>query len=800
MSALADFLRSRRWFRAKGRPIAATSERDRAEVGGAALRLCDVAFAEGGGETYLLADDDDAVARALFAAIASEARVEAGRGAFVFRRGPAFTGGAAAERVAPIGGEQTNTSYIIERRFVLKLFRKLEAGESPEAEVLRFLAERTDFRDAPGLAGTIEYESSELGATVGVLSTYIENEGDLWAWTLANRPGAEVFGPLGALLRRLHAALASVPDDPAFAPEPWTRTDLRAAARRFERLLARVAALAARADVRRFAALSPALEARARALGDLEPTGPAKTRIHGDFHLGQVLKTPGGLAVFDFEGEPARALADRRRKRTPLRDVAGMLRSLEYAAALAGEPASAAAAREAFLAGLRLAREAAPLLEVLEVEKAVYELGYELQNRPTWAEVPLAALERLLAPPRAAPPAARPRKVLLLTKEYPPHVYGGAGVHLAHLATELARLCEVEVRCFGAQDEAAGSLRVRGFPEEPGLAGPILDALSRDLRMAADAGGAAIVHSHTWYTAMAGLLAQRLHGLPHVLTTHSLEPLRPWKKEQLGAGGYAMSSLFERAAIEAADAVIAVSLESARDVARAYPAVDLRRVHVIANGIEPAEWGPARDPEPLARRGVAPGRPIVLFVGRATPQKGILELLDAAARLARPAQVVLLAGAPDTPEFGERVRERAREVAAARGDVFLLEETLPQPELRAFYAHASVFCCPSLYEPFGIVNLEAMACEAPVVGAAVGGIPDVVEDGVTGFLVPPGPEFAAGLAARIDALLADPELARRMGRAGRARALARFTWREVAAKTFALYRSVLAESRTGGKA
>lgn len=378
-------------------------------------------------------------------------------------------------------------------------------------------------------------------------------------------------------------------------------------------------------------------------------------------------------------------------------------------------------------------------------------------------------------------------KILILTKEYPPHVYGGAGVHVENLSRELARLCDVEVRCFGEQASQAGKLTVRGFPA-PG--GAPLDALATDLDMARDAGGAAIVHTHTWYAAFAGALAKTLHGLPHVLTTHSLEPLRPWKEEQLGEGGYALSCFLERTAIVAADAVIAVSRAAAEDVFRVYPEVEPRRVHAIPNGVDPTAWRARRDPEPLVRRGVRPEEPFVLFVGRATPQKGILEFLDAAARLRSQVQVVLLAGAADTPEFAERVRARVREVAAPRPSVVYVEETVPREDLCAFYGQAAAFACPSIYEPFGIVNLEAMACEAPVVAVAVGGIPEIVVDGVTGFLVPP--RDPARMAERLDALVASPDLRARMGRAGRARVEARFTWRAVAEETLALYESILA--------
>jgi len=405
---------------------------------------------------------------------------------------------------------------------------------------------------------------------------------------------------------------------------------------------------------------------------------------------------------------------------------------------------------------------------------------------------------------RAGP--RRALRVVLLTREYPPHVYGGAGVHVEHLAAALARLCEVEVRCFGDQDASAPGLRVRGFraPDAVAGGGPALEALAVSTAMARDLEGAALVHTHTWYAALGGFLA-RFHGLPHVLTTHSLEPLRPWKEEQLGAAGYGLSSWLERTAIEAADAVIAVSGPARQDVLRVYPAVPPGRVHAIPNGVDAEAWRRPPDDESravLARHGVPADVPYALFVGRLTPQKGALHFLEAARRLDPRAHVVLLAGAPDTPEHGERVDRAVERLRAARapGGVHYLKAWVPRDEVRAFYARAAVYGCPSVYEPFGIVNLEAMACEAPVVATRTGGIPDAVEDGETGFLVdldPAHPErFEAGLAERMNALLADPDLRARMGGAGRRRVEAHFTWRAVAERTHALYRRL---SSSGGK-
>jgi starch synthase len=316
--------------------------------------------------------------------------------------------------------------------------------------------------------------------------------------------------------------------------------------------------------------------------------------------------------------------------------------------------------------------------------------------------------------------------------------------------------------------------------------------MSVGLRMAADVGDVDLVHSHTWYANFPGHLAKLMHAVPHVMTSHSLEPLRPWKVEQLGPG-YALSLYSERTAIEAADAVIAVSAAMGEDVLRAYPAVDPGRVHVIHNGIDAAEYRPDHATDVLERVGVDPGRPAVMFVGRGTRQKGITHLLDAAAGFDPEAQLVLCAGAPDTPEIGTETRARVEALRAGRTGVVWIEEMLPRREVVQLLTHASVFVCPSVYEPFGLINLEAMACEVPVVASAVGGIPEIVVDGVTGWLVPftTSDEFARGLAERVNALLADPTTARRMGQAGRRRVLDEFGWDAVADRTVALYERVV---------
>jgi alpha-maltose-1-phosphate synthase len=380
----------------------------------------------------------------------------------------------------------------------------------------------------------------------------------------------------------------------------------------------------------------------------------------------------------------------------------------------------------------------------------------------------------------AAASGARLR-VALLTREYPPEVYGGAGVHVAYLARELGALVDVTVHCQGA--DRPGAVAHRPWDHLAG-ANPALQVMSADLSMAAAAGPADVVHSHTWYANLAGHLASLLYGVPHVVTVHSLEPLRPWKAEQLG-GGYALSSWCERVAVEAAAAVIAVSAGMRADVLSAYPAVAPDRVRVIRNGIDTTEYAPDPATDVLERCGVDPARPSVIFVGRITRQKGVPVLLRAAAALDPAAQLVLCAGQPDTPELAAEVEGLVAELRAARSGVRWIPEMLPKRAVIQLLTHATVFACPSLYEPLGIVNLEAMACGTAVVASAVGGIPEVVSDGETGLLVPPGDPGA--LAAALNALIGDPARAAALGRAGRARAVAEFGWRAVAAQTAGLY-------------
>ncbi|GAA3289006.1 glycogen synthase [Dactylosporangium vinaceum] len=392
-------------------------------------------------------------------------------------------------------------------------------------------------------------------------------------------------------------------------------------------------------------------------------------------------------------------------------------------------------------------------------------------------------------------------RVDLLTREYPPDVYGGAGVHLEYLARELRNLpLDVRVHCFGAPRDEAG---VTGYPDPAGLAGAnaALRTLGVDLEMAAGCAGADVVHSHTWYANLAGHVAKLLHGVPHVVTTHSLEPLRPWKAEQLG-GGYALSSWAERTAIEAADAVIAVSAGMKADVLRAYPDVDPDKVHVVYNGIDTAQYAPDSSIDVLERLGIDPLKPSVVYVGRITRQKGLPYLLRAARSLPADTQLVLLAGAPDTPEIAAEVTALADELKATRTGVVWVQEMLPKREVIQVLTHATLFVCPSIYEPMGIVNLEAMACQTAVVATATGGIPEVVADRETGLLVPieqvpdgsgtplDPDRFVADLADAMTALLGDPARAAAFGRAGRQRAVDHFSWAAIADRTLAVYQSI----------
>ncbi|KAB1155670.1 glycogen synthase [Micromonospora sp. AMSO12t] len=392
-------------------------------------------------------------------------------------------------------------------------------------------------------------------------------------------------------------------------------------------------------------------------------------------------------------------------------------------------------------------------------------------------------------------------RVDLLTREYPPEVYGGAGVHVEYLARELRRLADVRVHCFGAPRTEAG---VTAYAEPAGLTGAnaALRTMGVDLEMAAACAGTDVVHSHTWYANFAGHTAKLLHDVPHVVTAHSLEPLRPWKAEQLG-GGYALSSWCERTAFEAADAVVAVSEGMRRDVLTAYPAVNPDRVRVVHNGIDTAQYAPDHGTDVVGRLGIDPALPSVVYVGRITRQKGLPYLLRAARDLPADTQLVLLAGAPDTPDIAAEVEGLVTELRAKRSGVVWVAEMLPKHEVIQVLTHATVFVCPSVYEPMGIVNLEAMACETAVVATATGGIPEVVADGETGLLVPieqatdgsgrplDPDRFVADLAAAMNELLADPARTADFGRAGRQRAVDHFSWDTIAARTLDLYRSLL---------
>lgn len=395
-------------------------------------------------------------------------------------------------------------------------------------------------------------------------------------------------------------------------------------------------------------------------------------------------------------------------------------------------------------------------------------------------------------------------KALLLTNEYPPNVYGGAGVHVDYLSRELARLMDVEVRAFGSQLIEGSHLSVRGFGidaarhTEPKPLQSVLGAVERCSAFASAGIDAQLVHCHTWYTHFGGILAKLNYGIPLVVTVHSLEPLRPWKREQLG-GGYDFSLWVEKTALEMADAVIAVSRETKEDVLRLFN-VDEKKIHIIYNGIDLDEYRATEATDALVRYGVDPERPYVLFVGRITRQKGIIHLVHAIEYIDPAVQVVLCAGAPDTPEIAAEMEAAVREVQ--RPGVVWIREMVDKPSVRQLYSHAAVFCCPSIYEPFGIINLEAMACETAVVASAVGGIKEVVVDGETGFLVPleqqkespfealnPG-QFASDLAARINQLMADPALREKMGKAGRRRAEEMFSWAAIARQTAALFQSL----------
>ena len=396
-------------------------------------------------------------------------------------------------------------------------------------------------------------------------------------------------------------------------------------------------------------------------------------------------------------------------------------------------------------------------------------------------------------------------RVAVLSREYPPEVYGGAGVHVEYLARELARLVDLEVHCFGAPREETGGPLVYAYQPWDALAGKApyqaaLRTMSVDLLMAAATEGTDLVHSHTWYANFAGHLAKLIHGIPHVVSVHSLEPLRPWKVEQLG-GGYEVSKFCEQTSLEAADRVIAVSHGMRADILSSYPAIDPDRVRVVHNGIDTDEYAPDHDTDVLERYGVDPSKPYIVFVGRITRQKGVPYLLDAALDIDPAAQIVLCAGAPDTEEIAAEVAAKVDRVKAERGNIIWIQKMLAKPEVIQLLSNATVFVCPSVYEPLGIVNLEAMACETAVVATATGGIPEVVDDGRTGLLVPfestgeaspRNPEqFVRDIAERVNTLIADPARADAMGKAGRQRALDEFSWTAIAEQTVELYQDAL---------
>lgn len=398
-------------------------------------------------------------------------------------------------------------------------------------------------------------------------------------------------------------------------------------------------------------------------------------------------------------------------------------------------------------------------------------------------------------------------KVLFLTNEYPPHTYGGAGVHVDYLSRELARIMKVDVRCFGEQLSRSEALDVRGFPVDssgyqcPNQLKSVFAASQRCLDFNSAGIDADLVHCHTWYSHLGGIFAKLNYGIPLVVTVHSLEPLRPWKREQLG-GGYDFSCWVEKTALEMADAVVAVSEGTRNDVLKLFN-VDSRKVHVIYNGIDPDEFSSRDATRTLSRFGIAVDQPYVLFVGRITRQKGIIYLVDAIRHMDPGYQVVLCAGAPDTPEIAREMESAVREIQATRDGVIWIDQMVDRSSLIELYSAAAVFCCPSIYEPFGIINLEAMACETPIVASAVGGIPEVVVHDETGYLVPLAQqhdspfaplhpeEFAKDLAYQINRLMSHPERRKQMGRAGKQRASAVFSWKAIAAQTHELYSSLI---------
>ena len=392
--------------------------------------------------------------------------------------------------------------------------------------------------------------------------------------------------------------------------------------------------------------------------------------------------------------------------------------------------------------------------------------------------------------------------ISLLTREYPPSIYGGAGVHVAQLVPQLRKLLDVDVQCMGEPREGATA----HAEDYPAGANAALRVFGADLSMTAAIPDVDLVHSHTWYANLAGHLTGLLQGIPHVVTAHSLEPHRPWKAEQLG-GGYRLSSWAERTAFLGADAVISVSAGMRTDILDSYADLDPNKVHVVKNGIDPDEFAPDPGTDIVNALGMKLDQPTVVFVGRITRQKGLVHLVRAAEQLDAGTQVVLLAGAPDTPEIASEFNEAFAHLQSSRGNVLWVQEMVPRASVRQVLSHATVFACPSVYEPLGIVNLEAMACETAVVASAVGGIPEVVVDGETGYLVPYDParaddpaavtEFERGLADKINSLTADPERARQFGLAGRQRCITEFSWSKIAAETVEVYRRAI-EAHGGG--
>lgn len=406
-------------------------------------------------------------------------------------------------------------------------------------------------------------------------------------------------------------------------------------------------------------------------------------------------------------------------------------------------------------------------------------------------------------------------KVALLTNEFPPDIYGGAGIHIQYLCKELRKFCPIEARAFGSQNDTEENLRALGFSKKLDLnptdsrQNKILKPLDINLQWAASLNDVDVLHCHTWYSHFGGVLSSKLLQKPLILTTHSLEPHRPWKAEQLGQGGYAMSTWIERTAYEAADGVIAVSEGMKRDVMKLY-GVPEDRIQVIYNGIDPSFYSPTFDVSILEKYGISPDKPFVLFVGRITRQKGISQLIRAIPHLAPNTQIVLCAGAPDTQELADECKGLIEEARKTRDGIIWIEEMMPHSELRILYSHATVFATPSLYEPFGIINLEAMSCGTPVVGSAVGGIPEIIVDGETGFLVPlkaksetnfdpENPEkFQKDFAEKLNVFLTNPELAKKMGEASRKRAMDVFSWEAIAKETFLFYDKVIKRYQTEG--